>query len=61
MSTQPEWVFEAADYEGTPIVLSRATWHAKAGNDEPGIHPEVEIGQMLAAAESLLHLLAEQD
>ena len=41
MGTQPEWVFEAADYEGTPIVLSRATWHAKAGNDEPGIHPEV--------------------
>jgi len=21
MSTQPEWVFEAADYEGTPMVV----------------------------------------
>lgn len=41
MADQPEWVFETTDYEGTPVVLSRATWHAKAGNDEPGIHPEV--------------------
>ena len=41
MSLQPEWVFEATDYEGTPVVLSRATWHAKAGNDTLGIHPEI--------------------
>jgi hypothetical protein len=27
--------------QGTPIVLSQATWHAKAGNDESGIHPEI--------------------
>ena len=41
MSLQPEWVFEATDYEGTPVVLSRATWHAKAGNDTLGTHPEI--------------------
>jgi hypothetical protein len=41
MNVQPEFVFEATDYEGTPVVLSRATWHAKAGNDEPGAHPEI--------------------
>ena len=33
MSFQPGYVFETTDYEGTPVVLSRATWHAKAGND----------------------------
>jgi hypothetical protein len=41
MSLQPEWVFEAADYEGTPVVLSHATWHAKAGNETLGTHPEI--------------------
>lgn len=41
MVPQPERVFETADYEGMPVVLSRATWHAKAGNDEPGTHPEI--------------------
>src|SRR5712691_278271 len=41
MSLQPDWVFEATDYEGTPVVLSRATWHAKAGNDTLGTHPEI--------------------
>ena len=41
MSLQPAWVFEATDYEGTPVVLSRATWHAKAGNDTLGTHPEI--------------------
>ena len=38
---QPEWMFEITDYAGTPVVLSRATWHAKAGNDAPGTHPEI--------------------
>jgi hypothetical protein len=38
---QSEWVFETPDYEGTPVVLSLATWHAKAGNDAPGTHPEI--------------------
>ena len=41
MSLQPEWVFEATDYAGTPVVLSRETWHAKAGNDTLGTHPEI--------------------
>ncbi len=38
---QPEWMFEITDYAGTPVVLSRATWHAKAGNDAPGTPPEI--------------------
>lgn len=29
------------DYSGTPVVLGRATWHAKAGNAEVGDHPEI--------------------
>ncbi len=41
MSFQPAFVFETTDYEGTPVVLSRATWHAKAGNDTLGTHPEI--------------------
>lgn len=41
MSVEPEWVFETPDYEGSPVVLSRATWHTKAGNDEPGTHREI--------------------
>jgi hypothetical protein len=41
MSLPSEYVFEIADYEGTPVVLSRVTWHAKAGNDESGTHPEI--------------------
>lgn len=36
-----EWIFETSDYEGTPVVLSRTTWHTKAGNDETGSHPEI--------------------
>ncbi|MCD6334693.1 MAG: hypothetical protein J7M27_05105 [Candidatus Latescibacteria bacterium] len=34
-------VFKTQDYEGTPVILSRTTWRVKAGNDEPGEHPEV--------------------
>ena len=34
-------VFETVDYGSTPVVLSRVTWQAKAGNDKPGEHPEV--------------------
>src|SRR5512145_2024265 len=41
MSLHPECVFETTDYEGTTVVLSRATWHAKAGNDTVGTHPEI--------------------
>jgi hypothetical protein len=41
MAAQSDQVFETTDYEGTPVVLSRATWDAKAGKDEPGTHPEV--------------------
>lgn len=41
MSLQPEYVFETPDYAGISVVLSRATWHAKAGNDTLGIHPEI--------------------
>jgi hypothetical protein len=42
MSLQPEFVFETTDYEGTPMVLSDATWHAKAGDDTAGSHPKIE-------------------
>ena len=41
MSLQPEYVFETPDYAGTSVVLSRATWQAKAGNDTLGTHPEI--------------------
>ena len=34
-------VFKTQDYEGVPVILSRATWRVNAGNDEPGEHPEV--------------------
>lgn len=37
----PEFVFETTDYEGTPVVLSTATWQVKAGNGGPGSHPEI--------------------
>ena len=54
MSVRPEFVFETADYEGTPVVLSRTTWSAKAGNDEPGTHPEIHsyLEDVQAAIES---------
>jgi len=39
---QPDWVFETTDYEGTSVVLSQATWRTKAGNGEPGSHPEIK-------------------
>lgn len=41
MSPEADFVFEAIDYEGTPVVLSRATWQAKAGNEGMGGHPEI--------------------
>jgi hypothetical protein len=41
MSLHPEFMFATTDYEGTPVVLSRTTWHAKAGNDTIGTHPEI--------------------
>jgi hypothetical protein len=41
MSLQTDLIFETVDHEGTPVVLSRATWTVKAGNGEPGAHPEV--------------------
>jgi uncharacterized protein YuzE len=34
-------VFETTDYEDTSVVLSRSMWHAKAGNDTVGTHPEI--------------------
>ena len=54
MPVQPEWLFETTDYAGIPVVLSRSTWHAKAGNDEPGAHPEIHdyLGDVRAAIES---------
>ncbi len=36
-----KWIFETVDYKGTPVVLSRDTWHTKAGNDKEGTHPEI--------------------
>ena len=40
-NSEADLVFETIDYNNTPVVLSQATWQAKAGNDEPGEHPEV--------------------
>jgi len=34
-------IFKTNDYEGTPVVLSHETWQTKAGNGEPGSHPEI--------------------
>jgi hypothetical protein len=34
-------VFETVDYSNTSVVLSWATWRAKAGNAGPGEHPEI--------------------
>jgi hypothetical protein len=36
------WMFQTTDYEGTPVSLSNATWQTKAGNGEPGSHPEIQ-------------------
>lgn len=54
MAGPSEWIFESSDYEGTPVALSRATWQAKAGNDEPGTHPEVRdyLGEVREALTS---------
>jgi hypothetical protein len=54
MSPEAESVFEAIDYEGTPIGLSRATWQAKAGDGEMGSHPEISgyLDDVKAAIES---------
>ncbi len=41
MDAPSEWVFETIDYAGTSVLLSRATWRAKAGHDEQGSHPEI--------------------
>src|SRR5262245_43100054 len=41
MSLQSEYEFETTAYEGTPVGLSQTTWHAKAGNDPLGTHPEI--------------------
>lgn len=40
-SPEGDFVFETVDYGGTPVILSWATWRAKAGNNEPGEHPEI--------------------
>jgi hypothetical protein len=34
-------MFQTTDYEGTPVVLSRLTWHTKTGDDASGTHPEI--------------------
>ena len=41
MEPSPDWIFATSDYQGTLVVLSHATWHAKAGNATPGRHPEI--------------------
>lgn len=40
-TSEEDVIFETLDYNNTPVVLSRATWRAKAGNGETGSHPEV--------------------
>jgi hypothetical protein len=41
MNIEGEIVFEVLDYEGVPVILSRETWQAKAGNGGTGSHPEI--------------------
>lgn len=41
LSPDNEFVFQTLDFTNTPVVLSRRTWLAKAGNGEPGDHPEI--------------------
>jgi hypothetical protein len=41
MRPPSKFVYKITDYEGTLVVLSQQTWHAKAGNDTLGAHPEV--------------------
>jgi hypothetical protein len=41
MRAEADFVFEAIDYEGTTVMLSRATWQVKAGDSEMGSHPEI--------------------
>jgi hypothetical protein len=38
---ESEFLFEIIDYSGIPVVLTRETWHSKAGNNQNGDHPEV--------------------
>ena len=40
-SSNSEFVFQTFDFSNTPVALSRGAWQAKAGNSEPGDHPEV--------------------
>lgn len=37
-----DWVFSVLDPEGVPVLLSWETWLRKAGNGEPGEHPEIK-------------------
>jgi hypothetical protein len=41
MSKKVRPVFETRDYENNLVILSKETWRAKAGNHEPGSHPEI--------------------
>ncbi len=35
-------IFETTDYQGHPVVLSKTTWHTKAGDETTeGTHPEI--------------------
>ena len=47
-------IFETNDYEGIPVLLTQATWLVKAGDGEPGSHPEVReyVDDIRAAVES---------
>ena len=41
MRAEGDVVFEVLGYEGVPVILSRETWQAKAGEGEIGSHPEI--------------------
>ena len=41
MRAEGDVVFEVLNYEGVPVILSRETWQAKAGDGEIGSHPEI--------------------
>jgi hypothetical protein len=41
MRAEGDVVFEVFDYEGVPVILSRETWQAKAGDGEIGSRQEI--------------------
>jgi hypothetical protein len=47
MRAEGDVVFEVLDYEGMPVILSRETWQAKAGDGEVGSHQKPVVTGMM--------------